>query len=188
MPSAGLTSSRSRPLPSTSTLSPMATTTRTLSTMVATSTANCGVTAAGAHKCAPLFWRKRKAKADDDEIHLRDWVTQHFDEPEFPLHRTSPVAHVSWYEVSTYARRKGRRFPTEAEWEVAALCEPATDDEGFFSAGRSADRKLFPWGDEPPSSKRCNLNWARGELLDVDALRHSDSDLGCLQMMGQLWE
>ena len=139
-------------------------------------------------KSAPLFWQKRKARVDDDEIHLQDWVTQHFDEPEFPLRRRAPVAHVSWYEASAYARWKGRRLPTEAEWEVAALCEPATDDEGFFFGGRSADRRLYPWGDEPPSPKRCNLDWARGELLDVDALRHGDSDLGCRQMMGQLWE
>jgi serine/threonine-protein kinase len=54
-----------------------------------------------------------------------------------PGHERLPVAQVTWFGASLFCSSKGKRLPTEDEWEAAAR-------------GR-ADRR-FPWGDELP---RC---------------------------------
>jgi ergothioneine biosynthesis protein EgtB len=67
---------------------------------------------------APLYWTKI-----DDEWHEMTLAGMH------KLGLAQPVCHLSYYEADAYARWRGARLPTEAEWEVAAAAAPI---EGNF--------------------------------------------------------
>ncbi len=55
-----------------------------------------------------------------------------------PLETHAPVTHVSYYEADAYARWRGKRLPTEAEWEHAATIQPSLGT--FLDDGRYEPR------------------------------------------------
>ena len=127
-------------------------------------------------------WRER-ADAQHPVYWLREgkeWFCREFDEV-VPLDDHLPVLHVNWYEADAYCRWAGRRLPTEAEWEMAAAAEPATD-------GLADRKRRFPWGDDLPTSERANLDWRALGCVDVRSLPAGDSAFGCRQMIGNIWE
>lgn len=120
----------------------------------------------------PVYWRREAPGR---------WLRRVFDQ-EVSLEANLPVLHVNWYEAEAYCRWAGRRLPTEAEWEMAAAGDPES-----LGAG-SPQKRRFPWGDEPPTPERANLDWRAGGVVEVGALPASDSAFGCRQMIGNVWE
>lgn len=110
------------------------------------------------------------------------WVYRWFDQwlPIPPYH---PVIHVNWYEANAYCKWAGRRLPTEAEWEVAA----GSDDQILVN-GLPDSKSLYPWGSEPISIERSNLDSLNLGTMDVRRCPSGDSIFGCRQMIGNVWE
>lgn len=94
-----------------------------------------------------------------------------------PLNLRRPVVHVCWYEADAYARWVGKRLPTEPEWEKAAAWNPLTGES-----------LLYPWGTEPPTHARANLDQRAWMAAEVGAYPAGVSPVGCHQMIGDVWE
>jgi iron(II)-dependent oxidoreductase len=115
---------------------------------------------------APQFW----------ERHDGAWWTRSMDR-EMPVDPSRPVCHVCWHEAEAYCRWAGGRLPTEAEWEAAASWDPA-----------SASKRLYPWGDEPPTPLDANIDQLAFETAPVGAYPRNVSPIGCYGMIGDVWE
>ena len=94
-----------------------------------------------------------------------------------------PVVFVNWFEAEAWCRWVGRRLPSEAEWEAAAVGEPAAGGTRL-----AARRRRWPWGDAASDPARANTDFAFGRTTDVAALAAGDSAFGCRQMIGNVWE
>lgn len=112
----------------------------------------------------PLFWER------DGESW---WWRGMFDR--VPLPEQWPV-YVSQAEASAYARWRGARLPTEAEYHRAA-----------FGTPDGAERR-HPWGSAPPSADHGVFDFARWDPEPAGTRPAGDSAWGVADLTGNGWE
>jgi len=121
-------------------------------------------------------------------------------------HDAYPVVDVSQRDAYAYCEwlsdqwQRPCTLPTEFQWE---------------KAGRGADGRLYPWGNEPPRPDiqwqrrfpvgwetyvfslfvkpkrewaRAGWYWRNGHPLPVGSIPHNVSPYGCIDMSGNIWE
>ena len=80
------------------------------------------------------------------------------------------VVCVSWSQARAYCRWQGKRLPTEAEWEYAALA--------------GSDR-TYAWGNQPPSAERCT---PVSYMSPRPVGSYAPNGWGLYDMTGNVWE
>jgi formylglycine-generating enzyme required for sulfatase activity len=93
-----------------------------------------------------------------------------YGKPELEAH---PINCVNWYAAKEYCAWKGRRLPTEEEWEYAA---------------RGTARRLYPWGAARPARQIC---WRRQHVAgtcSVDSHPEDATPEGVVGLGGNVME
>jgi len=83
-----------------------------------------------------------------------------------------PVIWVTWHDAADYCSFRGKRLPTEAEWEKVA---------------RGPENYLFPWGNEEPTSQ-ANFNYIARDVAPVGSFPADVSGYGAYDMGGNVRE
>ena len=94
---------------------------------------------------------------------------------ERPLPLEWPV-YVSHAEATAYARWKGKKLPTEAQFHRAAYGTPD---------GRE---RAYPWGSQPPDASCGNFDSRRWDPAPVSAYPEGRSAFGVAGLLGNGWE
>jgi ergothioneine biosynthesis protein EgtB len=112
----------------------------------------------------PLFW----------ETDGRDWYWRAmFDRVGLPL--SWPV-YVSFAEAAAYARWRGARLPSEAEFQRAAFESPR------------GERRQHPWGDEAPSTRHGVFDFSSWDPQPAGSHPAGRSAWGVDDLVGNGWE
>jgi len=91
-------------------------------------------------------------------------VPQKYRSPDYP------VVCVSWYQARQYCSFKGKRLPTEAQWEYAAL---------------AGSKNSYAWGNQSPNSSQCAQ---ASDNRPAKSGSFRPNGWGIYDMTGNVWE
>ncbi|HEX7778550.1 MAG TPA: SUMF1/EgtB/PvdO family nonheme iron enzyme [Vicinamibacterales bacterium] len=111
----------------------------------------------------PLFWERH-----DDQWFWRGMFNL------IPLPPSWPV-YVSWAEASAFARWRGMRLPSEAEFQRAAY-------------GTTSRERRFPWGDDDPGARHGVFDFASWDPKPAGSHPAGRSAWGVDDLVGNGWE
>jgi eukaryotic-like serine/threonine-protein kinase len=118
------------------------------------------------------------------------YSTAQFDDPELADH---PVVFVSWVKAKDYCEWAGRRLPTEAEWEKAAIWDPVANQQRAYPWGNDYDCAMGNFDDELELDASIMPNTHDGcdgfiRTAPAGSFPDGASPYGALDMGGNVWE
>ncbi len=103
------------------------------------------------------------------------WINNNFSKEK----ADHPIVNVSWQDAEAFCKWLSKvvnhkvGLPTEAQWEKAA---------------RGTDGRIYPWGNQAPSTKFANYDGKLGGTTPVGNYLEGMSPYGVLDMAGNVWE
>lgn len=121
------------------------------------------------------FIEESDYEPENDTDYLKHWTTP----ARYPEWAANfPVVWVSQEDAREFCEWKGKRLPTDKEWEKAA---------------RGASGNLFPWGNDPPTPDTANYMHSQLEPFgnrpgDVSPYQVYDMGGNAAELTGATWE
>lgn len=113
-------------------------------------------------------WRRSQVKRlFADEAYLKHWSGDIEIGPNASKIIDSPVTNISWFAARAYLKSKGKRLPTEDEWEYVGCADETQPDA---SKDPAFTRRLLEWYGKPSAKFLPSVQDATPNVYGIRAL------------------